>query len=120
MLNDEKNLDPRGRGSFVAIESYFAENEKLPERSDLAVVPAVARLAALRARRIGLVGLVPANHTAGNCPDLAMASVVPGYAANDRSLDAALGFGSHGGQRQGDNGGGECKTFHGDFLRIVR
>src|SRR5271165_5992243 len=61
---------------------------------------------------IGLVGFVMANDATGRCAELAMASHVPGNAADDGALDASLGLRRReGGECQQANGGENC--FHG-------
>jgi len=61
---------------------------------------------------IGLVGFVMADDATGRCAELAMASHVPGDAADNGALNATLGLRRReGGECQQANGGENC--FHG-------
>jgi hypothetical protein len=81
-----------------------------------AIVTGLGRLRFLvRPRCSGFVGLMMADHAAGNRPNLSMSRDVPGNAADDRPLDASLRLGG-GRKRDAQGGDADDESLHDDFL----
>src|SRR5579859_1159802 len=67
-----------------------------------------------------LVGLVMADDAAGDCAELAVARHVPGDAADDGTLDAALGLRRDGGTHCAHQGRKQYDCFHDDPSSIKK